>query len=457
MAQILKRLRGLFSRSAPAALAGSQWSGTQFVDAYKRNRNPTANELLAELKNTVFTCASINASVCAAYPPRLFVTTSSDQPEPRCLRRPLSRRQDQRLRTLAYLPAQVQRARVIEEVYSHPLLDLLAHANPAHNRFDLWEVTTFYQETVGSAYWYVEFGLLGMPEHIWILPAQNVTPKRRPGSTNLVDYYEYRIGATTTEYQPHEIIHFRYPDPRDPYTSGLSPLRAAWEQVALTSEYLAFKKATWENTAVPSAVISPDQVLGEEERERLEALWDARFRRGGAGRALVAESGLRVSILGHSIGDLATLAEYGATKEDIANAFHVPLSFLSTQTNLANLQAAEHQHMAKAIFPRLQRRDEKLNEKLVPLFDPSGRLFLASEDPVPYNQEVAWRAQELDLKFGILTINEVRQDRGLPPVPWGDAPWLPVAWAPTDFPDRAALGPDTGRGKHPADQPAASS
>ena len=62
---------------------------------------------------------------------------------------------------------------------------------------------------------------------------------------------------------------------------------------------------------------------------------------------------MRVSVLTHSVGDLATLAEYGATKADIANAFHVPLSYLTTETNLANLEAAEHQHMSLAIAPRL--------------------------------------------------------------------------------------------------------
>jgi hypothetical protein len=134
------------------------------------------------------------------------------------------------------------------------------------------------------------------------------------------------------------------------------------------------------------------------------------------------------------MGDVAALAEYGATKEEIYNAFHIPVAFLTKETNLANLQAAEHQHMARAIFPRLQRRDEKLNEQLVPLFDPSGRLFVASEDPVPYNQEVAWRQLEADLKYGVVSINKVRQDRGLPPVAWGDLPWLPANWAPADVP-----------------------
>lgn len=454
VAAVTRLSRWLHSKYVPPGLTGSQWTGTGFVDAYKRNRNPTPNEQLAELKNTVFTCASINAAVCAAYPPRLYVATNSGQPAPKCLTKRLDRWAEERLRSRPTLPAVFAKARQIEEVLEHPLLTLLRKVNPSHNSFDLWELTTFYQEVLGSAYWYLRVGVLGVPEEIWLLPAQNVTPRREPNSPRLFDYYEYRAGATSHRYRPEEIVHFRYPDPKDPYTSGLSPLRACWEQAALTSEYLAFKKATWENCAVPGAIVSPDEVIGEEERDRLEAQWNAKFRRGGAGRALIAESGMKVSLLTPNMGDLAALAEYGKTKEDIANAFHLPLSFLTSETNLANLQAAEHQHMAKAIFPRLQRRDQKLNEQLVPLFDPSGRLFVASEDPVPFNQEIAWRQQEVDLKFGILTINEVRQDRGLPPVPWGDTPWLPVRWAPTDVPRRPALddeGEQGGRARNEDD------
>jgi HK97 family phage portal protein len=266
---------------------------------------------------------------------------------------------------------------------------------------------------------------LHVPTEIWILPSQNVTPRRAPDSRNLVDAYVYRTGAHEQSFRPDEIIHFRYPDPRDPYTAGLSPLRACFEQVSLASEFTAFKSAKFANHALPDAIISPESVIGEEERDRLEAQWNTTLRQGGSGRAVVAESGLKVQLLNHSMGDLAALADLKATKEEIANAFHVPLSFLTSETNLANLQAAEHQHMAKAIDPRLKRRDEKLNEQLVPLFDPSGRLFLASEDPVPVNREMSVKEREVDMKYGIVTINEVRGERGLLPVPWGDTPWLP--------------------------------
>jgi hypothetical protein len=88
--------------------------------------------------------------------------------------------------------------------------------------------------------------------------------------------------------------------------------------------------------------------------------------------------------------------------------------------------------MQQAIAPRLERRDEKLNQCLVPLYDPTGRLFLASEDPVPVDQQAGLAQQEMDLKYGVLSINEIRGGRGLPPVPWGNSPWLPNRWLPAE-------------------------
>jgi HK97 family phage portal protein len=417
---------------APKRLPAA-WTSTTFgpdgpVDAHRRLRAPTPHELLRELRNTAYTCAALNASVCAAHPPSLYVRTRPGQPAPKCLTRPLSSAQEHRLR------GHLGKAEKVEQVLEHPLLTLLRSVNPVHNAHDLWELTTLYQEVFGVAYWLLVRGPLGVPEEIWLLPSQHVLPRRETGSGNPVDYFEYSGGDRLQRLRPDEVICFFYPDPRNPYQGGLSPLRAAFEQVATAGEYTAFKREKFGNQALPDAVISPDEVMGEEEIARLEQQWQQKFGRGGAGRVLVAESGLRVALLEHSMGDLAALADYRATKEDIANAFGVPLAFLTSETNLANLQAAEHQHLSKAIRPRLQRRDQKLNERLIPLYDPDGRLFLASDDPTPANREQELQQQEADLRWGVRTINEVRQERGLPPVPWGNEPWLPRRWAPARSP-----------------------
>jgi len=418
-------LRWLTSKSVPASLTGNQWFGPTSLDAYRRQRPPTPGELLAELKNTAWTCASINAAVCASFPPRLYVTTSANQARPRCCTRALAPETAAWLRSASHLAAHTHGAAIIEEVLEHPLLGLFRKVNGIHNSFDLWELTELYLEVHGSAYWLLDIDpALGTPANVWILPSQNVAPRRRPDSPNLIDSYEYRARGTD-EFPAERVIAFRFPDPRDPYTSGLSPLRACFEQVALTSDYMAMKRSIYDNAGIPSVVLSPEETVGEEERARLEEQWGQKFRRGGTGRALVAESSFKVSVLSHSMGDLAALSDMKATKEDIANAFHVPLPFLSARTNLANMQAADFLHKTLAITPRLRRRDEKLNEQLVPRYDPSGRLFLASSDPTPANELLLLQQEQAHLKFGVRTINEIRGARGLPLVPWGDSPWLP--------------------------------
>ena len=303
------------------------------------------------MKNTAWTCASINAAVCASFPPRLYITTTPDQPRPKCLTKAPPPAVGRRLRSAPHLSARTRSAERIEEATDHPLLALLAHANPVMNAFDLWELTTLYQEVHGSAYWFLDAGPLGAPRQIWMLPSQNVTPRREPNSPNLVDYYLYRTGTREQRFRPDQVIHFRYPDPRDPYTGGLSPLRACYEQARRRHQRVRRVQtgAKFDNHAIPDAIVSPDEVIGEEERDRLEAQWNSRFRKGGGGKVVVAESALRVQLLAHSMGDLAALADMKATKEDVCNAFHVPISFLSSETNLANLQAAEHQHMAKGL------------------------------------------------------------------------------------------------------------
>jgi HK97 family phage portal protein len=431
-------LWGMFKswwKGMPTVLAGPQWSGTSFVDSYKRTREPDPNQLLAELKGMVWACASLNAAVCAANPPSLYVTTRHNQPRPKCATRPISKKTLRRLEKAPHLVVHLKSAAAVEEVTDHPLLDLFKQPNQFMGAMDLWELTTLYQESLGHCYWYIDKdGLFGVPQAIWFLPAQNMKPKREDDSPNMVDYFEYRNGRNAQRFSPDEIVHFRYPNPRSPYLEGLSPLRAAFEQAQVLSTHSAFRQAKFENHAVPDAIISPDEVMGEEERDRLESQWNSKFRRGGAGRVLFADSALRVQLLNYSMGDMAALAEMGATKEMITNAFHVPISYWTSNTNLANLLASRMLHAETAINPRIQRRDQTINAQLIPLFDPTGRLFVDSGDASPTDPSIIVSQNEQALKYGIRSINEIRSDDGLPPVPWGETPWVPGMWAPMSQP-----------------------
>jgi HK97 family phage portal protein len=442
-AQTIALARALQAKNAPSAVAGGGWSGSSYVDSWQRTRELAPSQLIDELKGTAWSCISLNAATCATYTPTLYVVTAHNQPKAKCQTKALDAQTDKRLRALPYLKVKTSSAATIEQVTDHPLLDLIYQPNPFFNSFDMWELTQTYLEVMGKAYWYVEPGPYGVPAGIWILPSQNMTPGKRPNSPNAIDFFQYASGKNRQVFGVDEIIFFRNPDPKNPYTGGLSPLRACYEQVMLTSEFAATKSAVYENRGVPSALVSPDEVIGEEERDRLETMWNQKFRRGGSGKVVVTESNMKLQLLSQSLGDIAALADMKATKEDIVNAFHCPISFFTSQTNLANLLASQAQHMSQAITPRIQRRDQKLNQSLVPLYDDSGRLFLSSDDPVPVDQSATIAQLGLDMQYGVLSINEVRSGRGLAPAAWGDVPWLSTRWAPTDVPRGTTGEPET--------------
>src|SRR4051812_14202467 len=173
----------LTGRKAAGDAARGTW-GLPLPDRFRR-KGPTARELLAELRSTAWTCASLNASVCAAYAPRVFVRTGPGQARPKCATRPL----DVPSARAVTAPA----GHLVEEVTEHPLLTLFARVNETHNAFDLWELTTLYQECVGSCYWLLDVNeFTQTPDALWVLSAHLVVPRRERHSAQVVDYYDYQ-------------------------------------------------------------------------------------------------------------------------------------------------------------------------------------------------------------------------------------------------------------------------
>src|SRR5262245_18014534 len=129
LARALVRLAGWLGRD-PGAY-------TVFTSGPPRSRPPTPAELLAELKSTAWTCASLNAAVCASFPPRLYVRTAGGQPAPRTRTRALSAWERRRLGQMPHTAGLVRQSERVEEVLDHPLLELLARVNAFHNAFDV--------------------------------------------------------------------------------------------------------------------------------------------------------------------------------------------------------------------------------------------------------------------------------------------------------------------------------
>lgn len=423
------------SKAAPPSLAATTSTGYT-VDDFGNVKKPTIAKQIAAYRGVVYTLANTNATVASANPMRLYVTTSSNEAKARCGTAPINAKTAAFLQSNKATALRMRAADEVQEVTSHPLLDLLREVNHVLNAFNLFELTYLAQELGGNGYWYLPTGPLGIPEAIWYLPPQMVQAKR--DSAKIIRHYEYGSGSSKMKFDPEEILHFRYPDPADPYVEGISPARALWAQIALIDKETALSLAMYENGAFPRILVSPKKPLGHGEGKRLEKKWTRKFNKGGLGGIAVVDDDVTVHPVHIPPKDLENLARANVSEKRLYNGYGVPLSFSDNQSSLASAQAGNYQHTKNAILPRVLRFGEELSQSLASRYD--SRLFFAPDNPVPADVKLDALRQRTDAMTGDTTIDERRAVRGLGPSgeEWGDYPSI-AAWQKATAPAPAAF------------------
>lgn len=434
-------------KSAPAGL-GLYGSGglyqQPYVDRYRKIRTPTPFDLINQYRNAPYVCANLNANGAVQCARKLYVQTRKGDAKPKVRTRRLSKSQE------AWIRGETQIARgvpaigavkagssvvgrisgdaEVEEVMDHPLLDLLAKPNPFFDGMSLNRMSILYLDIVGAAYWYIgeRNRVLGTPKEIWPLPAQQVWPWReKPEENTVIDCWLFTSGRQQYRFPYKDVLQFHYFNPYEPYSVPLSPLQATYEHVTVTEQSLSHAQSQFDNQARPDSIVSPNEVIGEQERIRLEKALNSKFSGAGSGRIWVSESAMKVTPLQWSPVDLGVLDLYGVTQEMIQDAYGVPQAMCSKETNKANLEASLMMHARFGILPRLNTVDEALNRVLVPLYDDSGRLFLASDNPIKEDRKAQLDEMVAMLKEGVATRNEGRVFMGDEEEPWGDQPLMP--------------------------------
>ena len=267
------------------------------------------------------------------------------------------------------------------------------------------------------------------PTHLWPLQAQYVWPTREPNSA-LIKQFKY----FTEYYNPEDILMIRLrPSPRDPYGAGYAALQAAWNYMQLEDKSISMWDQLLGTGARPNLIASPadpNVVPGDDERKRFEAEMNTYQARGRAGRFLATNGGWKFDPINYQGFDLAEMEVNIFLAERICNCLCVPISFLSKDTNLANLQAARTQHSHQAVEPRAQMLASVLTD-LVRRYD--DRLFFAFDESVPEDEERREKILDMAVRNGRLTWNQSNVDTPFPPRPDGNQVWVSNTLATTDM------------------------
>jgi phage portal protein BeeE len=420
------------------------------LDVYGKNRAPTPIELVGELLNTVYCCATLNEGLVASTKLRLYVRTTRRKAKSFIMdrgdSRPINRRERTRLESLKSVGQLVDSAGEVQEVTSHPVLDLLNRPNGNEiqengvglSRYTLFSITQLYLEVVGRAHWYVVRGKYGRPSAIWVLPAHLVQEIPDYSGEKIIKEYVYMGGGSTTTYKPQDIITFRTHNLYTAgYLDGWSPTRACFEQVRIFRQYAAHTSALLQNGAMPGAMFVPKgsaegDPISPSEARRIRVAMQSQFAAAGRGGLLVSEYPGQIQPLTFKPGELMTPEQYKLQKVVIANTFQVPTTKIDRgEANLGSAQTGDYAHAKDAGLPRLRENESALSAFLLPMFEKDGgsepQLFFAYDDPLGLRNESAEiERNKAFLQESPLMVNELRSELGYDPIPGGDVRFVPA-------------------------------
>jgi HK97 family phage portal protein len=196
-----------------------------------------------------------------------------------------------------------------------------------------------------------------------------------------------------------------------------------------------YEENLFENKARTGGVMESSTEITPQEVERLREEWQQKYAGNpGAGKMPILPPGLKFIKDTMTNEELSFIEGRRITREEICAGFDVPISLLDPNSIRSNVEAGQYFHAKYGIAPRLRKIEEKLNEMLLPMFDDSGQIFCAFDDPVPENRELELKESVEFVNAGIKTRNEVRADMDDEPIDGGDEAYISSLMVPLGQP-----------------------
>ena len=449
-AEAAGRASGAFARGRQAALTQGQgqkslptindetaWnSGRSWGAGVSAMSRPYAEKLdqVEQYASWIYICIKANGWGIASTPLRLYVKRGTGTKRFKTFpTRALAKPELAWLKTRQHAKAAILAGADIEEVTEHPFLDLMKNVNPYQNRTDLWESTTMFLDLTGEGYWLLEKDRLGVPVNIWVYPSQYMTVKFGETTKDLIKSYVYERGAVKQTFKPEDIVYFTLPNPNNPFT-GHSIIRGVAEAVYVNYGLYKYETSLLDRRARPGGIVEQDATsnYAPETMDRLKNEFTEKHEGAAVtGRTLFLPKGIKFIRDAMTPEEIVAIESKKITREELCAAFDVPISALvATDVNRANAETADYRHAKNGIRPRCVRIEEKINERIMPIYDP--KIFVAFDDCVPADKEFDLRKRQVDLLTGVSLINEVRSEDGKEARPYGDSVWLPMGLTPVN-------------------------
>ena len=323
-----------------------------------------------------------------------------------------------------------------KQIFDHELLTLLRRPNPMESQFQFLERHFTYMDLIGESFWYIARGVrTGKPKELYLLRpdlVDVVLDKQDP--RGLVKGYLLSKGnGEKTAFDKEEILHFKYPNPLNPYR-GMGAIEAA-QMYIQTEEFASdWTKNSIYNAGRPSGILGIKGTIDEDQWEKVKRTFKDEYSgTKNAGKTMLFKDvdGLHYQRLGMELGDIALPEIKNLTRDDIMIMFRVSKTMLgiTDDVNRANARESKSVFIEYVIRPKVDRFMDHINAFLVePVW--GDKVYLSYKDMTSINEKD--KIEEYDKGLNKwLTINDIRKERGDKPLKGGDYIYMPITMVAT--------------------------
>jgi HK97 family phage portal protein len=282
----------------------------------------------------------------------------------------------------------------------------------------------------GNAYWWKRRDGLGRVRQLWWLPTLCTQPLPFPETTStFVWKYRYSVLGQTTDFDPWDIVHFRFgSDPLDP-RKGLSAIRGLYRELYGDEEAARTTAAYLRNVGLPGLVIIPGEnvKVDDEGAKEIKARVMDEFTADKRGEPIVLRANAKVETVGWSPKDLDLSSLRDVPEERLSAALGIPAAVLGLGTGLqqvkvgATMRELRAQGWEGAVLPMAENFAAEINTQLLHEFVKRSELqrytFGFDFSRVPVLLEYHKRRVDVEveqLRSGIKMRSEARGALGLP-------------------------------------------
>lgn len=318
-----------------------------------------------------------------------------------------------------------------------PVVDLLRKVNPFWTFQRLARMDELCMCIWGETYWVIEKDPRGNPVEIWWAKPSQMRPLVHPN--NYVIGYEYTPATVgdPVRFGADEVIWFRYPNPIDEF-SALSPLAAARLAADTSRDMAKSNQAMFAQGMQMAGTITPPSdgnkavTFSSDQARELELDLANRFTGSrNAHRWAVLRFDAKFNPMGVTQKDADFIAGLNLSFRQVCRVYGINPALLgdNEHATLANVSEFELSLWVDSLQPDADFKGAEVTEQLLPMFRNGPSVMEWDYSKIPALQEAesaVWDREAQQLDRGVVVVNEVRAKRGLPPVPWGDLPWMPV-------------------------------